>query len=235
MSPNLYLETEATSDYSTLSTDIPENYFSGAIERKSLWRVYSFLSSITDSVTHTFLVSIFEGFFFWAYISKIEKDTMKQELVQSEAVIEYACMGLNSIAIPVIDHSIDVYKQIIEGPHTQNNEKIATIMLSVVLFLLSVGGTLACSLVRVKSNVPAIVVKTPDFSKDQSFDCKIIGKELLRTLYSSALSILMIGVYEAIFFQLVVYKYRPIPTEKVMIRMLRACKRGELKIPKVVA
>ena len=227
------MDYENENEYTALNSGVPDEYFTGPTERKSLWRVYSFITAITDSFTHTFLVSVFEGAFFWAYISNIERETMRNELVQSEAVVKYACMGLNSIVIPILDNSIDVYKKMMDGPRLQNDEQMATILLSVVLFFLSVCGTLACSLVRVKTNVPVIVVKTPDFSKDQRFNCKIISKELSRTLLSSALSIVMIGIYEAVFFQLVVYKFRPIPSEKVMIRMLRACKRGELKIPNI--
>jgi hypothetical protein len=210
--------------------NVPVNDFTDPVAKRSLWRVYSFVASVTDSLTHTFLVSIFEGVFFWMYISKLEKDTMKIELKQSETVVQYACMGLNSITIPVLDHSIEVYKGM-SGPSSQDDEVMATIILSVVLFFLSIGGTLACSLVRVKTNVPSVIINTPDFSHDNKFNCRVISREAMRTLHSAALSIVMIGIYEAVFFQLVVYKYRPLSTEKVMIQMLRACKAGELKHP----
>jgi hypothetical protein len=209
---------------------ILENDYTEPEAKKSLWRVYSFVAAATDSLTHTFLVSIFEGVFFWMYISKLEKDTMKIELKQSETVVQYACMGLNSIAIPVLDHSIEVYKGM-SGPHMQDDEVMATVILSIVLFFMSIGGTLACTLVRVKTSVPAVIVKTPDFSHDNRFNCRVVSKELMRTLNSAALSIVMIGIYEAVFFQLVVYKYRPLSTEKVMVQMLKACKAGELKHP----
>jgi hypothetical protein len=217
-------------DEGQMGINIPVNDFTVPVAKRSLWRVYSFVASVTDSLTHTFLVSIFEGFFFWMYISKLEKDTMKIELKQSEMVVQYACMGLNSITIPVLDHSIEVYKGV-SGPSSQDDEVMATIILSVVLFFLSIGGTLACSLVRVKSNVPSVIINTPDFSHDNKFNCRVISREAMRTLHSAALSIVMIGIYEAVFFQLVVYKYRPLSTEKVMIQMLRACKAGELNHP----
>ena len=209
---------------------IPVNDLTDPVARRSLWRVYSFMTSITDSLTHTFLVSIFEGVFFWMYISKIEKDTMKAELKQSETVVKYACMGLNSITIPVLDHSIEVYKGM-NGPSTQDDEMMATIILSVVLFFMSVGGTMACSLIRVKTSVPPVIIKTPDFAHDNKFNCRVVSKELIRTLNAAALSIVMIGIYEAVFFQLVVYKYRPLSTDKVMVQMLRACKAGEEERP----
>ena len=86
-------------DEGQMGINIPVNDFTVPVAKRSLWRVYSFVASVTDSLTHTFLVSIFEGFFFWMYISKLEKDTMKIELKQSEMVVQYACMGLNNITI----------------------------------------------------------------------------------------------------------------------------------------
>jgi len=170
---------------------------------------------INDAVTHTFVLSIFEGLFFWTYVSKREDQALRKQLGHLKEIISYVYHenGVDireSVDLESIQNSVTLVNR------TQENKKLYnwTILLSLILFLMMLG----CSM---------LAAFIPNFSRYvrepvHNFQCRSI-LELKRTILNSFLPICIISIYEIAFFQFVVSVYIPITSEEIYLELLEPC------------
>jgi len=170
----------------------------------------SLARSVTDAFTHTFVLSVFETIFFWAYITKQEDTALRNHLRDLEDIITALCSVYPSqFELPEPDNSNtrDVYNKDLQ---------VTSYMLVCVFFLISFSGTILCS------KFPRI--KNQPEEEPTDLKCmKIWGYEMYRSVSGSLLPITIIGLYEVFFFQTVVKLYRPISSEEIYLKLITAC------------
>ena len=170
---------------------------------------------INDAVTHTFVLSIFEGLFFWTYVSKREDQALKKQLGHLKEIISYVCHENGAVIKASVDLEA-IQNSVTFVNRNQENKKLYdwTILLSLILFFMMLGFSMLAALIPNFSRY----IREPVYN----FRCRSI-LELKRTISNSILPICIISIYEIAFFQFVVSAYIPITSEEIYLDLIQPC------------
>lgn len=167
------------------------------------------ITMLTLASMHCFFLSTFEGIFYWTYIVKKEKAFIMKYVQEIKLLLKETCrnfdikIDLNKL---IKNASNNNRKQNINGPLT------ATIGLSVILFLV----TLSLSTINVLIQL-----------KNKKYKINLLYLFILYDLYynfiRSILPIILISIYEIMFFQIVVYTYSPIGSSELYLTLINSC------------
>ena len=169
----------------------------------------NFICIFSMATMHCFFLSIFEGTFYWVYIVKKEKIVIMRYIKEIKLIIKEICrtydveFDLNNLINKVGEKNKD---ENIKGPLT------STIFLSVILLLMTISFSTINVLVQLK---------------DKKYKYKhviiFIYQDLYYSFIRSLFPMLIITLYEIMFFQMVVYTYSPLSSEELYLKLLNSC------------
>ena len=185
-------------------------------QKKALVLVTRTVRSIGDALSHTFILSIFETIFFWAYISVQEDKALRKNLFQLQNVVTEMCKEYDIASSISIKDLVKVDSRARE----EHNEALLNTSIFLCLALLAglLAGAFVCALVPKGDDESSCKKRLvlDSFKKQWAY-------EAARSLSTSVLPIAMISIYEVLFFQTVVKLYMPISTEEVYIDLFDKC------------
>ena len=157
---------------------------------------------------HCFL-SVFEGTFYWIYIVKKEKIVIMRYIKEVKLIIKEMCKNY--------DFDIDLSNLINRAgeKNTELNNRgplTSTIVLSVILLFMTVSFSTINVLVQLKDKKYSTKILIV-------FTCKDLYYSFIRSLFP----MLIITLYEIMFFQMVVYTYSPLSSEELYLKLLNSC------------
>ena len=188
------------------------------VQKEALMMVAKTMRSIADALSHTFVLSIFETVFFWAYISKQEDRALRRNLFQLQNIVTEMCKEYD------IASSISIKDLVKVDSRSREEHNQGLMNTSIFLCLALLAGMLSGAFVS--SLVPKDAVEGTCSKKIQIVPSgfrKRWAYESTRSLSTSILPIATISVYEILFFQTVVKLYMPISTEEVYIDLFDKC------------
>ena len=188
------------------------------VQKEALMMVTITMRSIADALSHTFVLSIFETVFFWAYISKQEDRALRRNLFQLQNIVTEMCKEYD------IASSISIKDLVKVDSRSREEHNQGLMNTSIFLCLALLAGMLSGAFVSAlvpKDDVDGtcskkIQIVPSGFRKRWAY-------EATRSLSTSILPIATISVYEILFFQTVVKLYMPISTEEVYIDLFDKC------------
>lgn len=167
------------------------------------------VTMFTLASMHCFFLSSFEGIFYWTYIVKKEKTYIMKYIQEIKLLLKETCKNF--------DIKIDLNKLIKNASNNNNKQNMngpftATIGLSVILLLL----TLSLSTINV-----LIQLKNKKYKINLLY--LFIFYDLYYNFIRSILPIVLISIYEIMFFQMVVYTYSPISSNEIYLKLINTC------------
>ena len=156
-------------------------------------KVYYHLEKLSFTFTHVFIFSVFESIFYWVYIVPRENHALRVQLGYIKSLAKTACQNFgNSIIIhlgPMISEiKKDRHNKNIQGPLK------STIYLNILLFFNSFIFILLVSCYRIRY---------------ESLNCCSVWRCYKKAFKDSWLTLLVMIIYEVMFFEMVVSNYNP--------------------------
>ena len=181
-----------------------------------LYKLYCLCNTISQSVLHTFLLSIFETVFFWVYITKQEKQALLNKARKVKMIMDTICFNIDTSQLSSI-----LNDYIFNGEKTDNTSLLnISIYLSVVLLLLSL--LFYYLTTKVKKAVKTRHINDIDVLLITYKKTNLL-ETILIELKNSMFLFIFISIYEALFFNLVIRTYEPISEEKFLYKILENC------------
>jgi hypothetical protein len=185
-------------------------------QKKAIILLMLTIGSISDALSHTFILSIFETIFFWSYISVQEDKALRRNLFQLQNIVTEMCKQYDIVSAISIEDLVKVNSRERED-HNQGLLN-TSIFLCLSLLAVTLTSTFVCAI------VPMTYKESPSNGKlvVRSFRKRWV-RESMKSLSSSVLPITAISIYEIMFFQTVVKLYMPISAEEVYIDLFDKC------------
>ena len=184
-------------------------------EFKQFFTIYALMKSLSQGSLHTFLLSIFETSFFWLYITKIEKKAILNKLEYISIILSAVC---SSIYESELSQKIsEIFEQKKYHKRLDNTAPFRiSILLSGALLVITIFTTYITRLLQliIKDNDK---INTEINTKSNKF--KFVFHELLESMPL----LILICIYESLFFQMVVKTYEPITTKEFTYKVLNLC------------
>ena len=177
---------------------------------KKIHNLYDIINQIAKSMLHTLLLSVFETIFFWIYVTKQEKSALLDKITKIRNIMEIICSQITESSIHNI---INKYQEDSTHIRKQSNKIPFDTSLYLNFFLLFF----------------TIIFYFFDYKLKNILKSEINKKLTLNTstvitdLRNCIPLIIMISMYETIFFQLVVRIYQPMSTNEFIIEILKSC------------
>ncbi len=185
-------------------------------KNNKLMKLFFFLDDISQSLLHTFLLSVFETAFFWIYVTKQEKTALLNKISKIEYVMNFICLSINSSDI---ENIISVVSSEFSDTRKEDN-KIPyeiSLYLNFILFAL----TIAMYLITYRLHTILVsTYKNNTISKNNI--CSIVYY-LINPIKKSLPLFLFISIYETLFFKLVIREYEPLSSNEFMMKLLKTC------------
>lgn len=205
-------------DSNNENDDINDNFRADSEDgyKKRIYYLYSLCKTTSMGILHTFLLSIFETVFYWAYITDQERIALLGRLDDFKFILNIFCVTLDNDDIKQI---IQDYVENSDAKRKVNNEGPfrTSIILSIVLLILSLLSLFITLLIR-----NLLETKTIDYEKNEIGLC-YFSKEYFLNIRNSVPLFIFICIYEFLFFQMVIYYYQPISTHELVTRLASDC------------
>ena len=169
----------------------------------------TFISVFSMATMHCFFLSVFEGTFYWIYIVKKEKLVIMRYIKEIKLIVKEICRNYD------LKFNLN---NLINNASKKNNEAnirgplISTIFLTCILLLM----TMSFSIINV-------LVQLKDKKYNYKHVVLFVFYDLYYSFIRSLFPILIISVYEIMFFQMVVYTYNPLNSEELYLKLLNTC------------
>ena len=155
--------------------------------------LHNYLEKLSFTFTHVFIFSVFESIFYWVYIVPRENHALQVQLGYIKSLAKTACQNFgNSITIH-LDPMIREIKKDRKNKNIQGPLK-STIYLNILLFLNSLIFILLIGCYKIRY---------------ENRKCYSILKCYKRAIKDSWLTLLVMIIYEVMFFEMVVSNYNP--------------------------
>ena len=156
-------------------------------------KVYYHLEKLSFTFTHVFIFSLFESIFYWVYIVPRENHALRVQLGYIKSLAKTACQNFGSSIIIHLDPMISEIQKDRQNQNIQGPLK-ATIYLNILLFFNSLMFILLIGCYKIRY---------------ESRKCYSIFKCYKRAIKDSWLTLLVMIIYEVMFFEMVVSNYNP--------------------------
>ena len=163
-------------------------------------------------LVHITLISIFETLFYFLYIASLENNGIEWTINTfiNGAVDE--CKLMNTTQVQQMNHILDKYinaSQIIRIGNLQESFRILynnTISLRAWIYISVLSGLLSVVILYVK--------------------CRRIKLNWIYILLENTSMVLLLGLYELVFFNTIIYPYQPISTDEIERNMIQQLQSG---------
>jgi hypothetical protein len=156
-------------------------------------KIFYHLEKLSFTFTHVFIFSVFESIFYWVYIVPRENHALRIQLSYIKSLAETACQNLGSSVIIHLEPMIEEIKKDRQNKNIQGPFK-ATIYLNILLFLNSFIFVMLIGCYKIRY---------------EKLSCCTIVRCYKRALKDSWLTLLVMIIYEVMFFEMVVSNYNP--------------------------
>jgi len=156
-------------------------------------KVYYYLEKLSFTFTHVFIFSVFESIFYWVYIVPRENHALRVQLGYIKSLAKTACQNFGDYITIHLDPMISEIKKDRNNKNIQGPLK-STIYLNILLFFNSLIFIFLVSCYRIRY---------------ESLSHCSFWRSYKKALKDSWLTLLVMIIYEVMFFEMVVSNYNP--------------------------